>query len=129
MLSFKAPNRAGRGHHRHDDNRRFAVRVELELDVDVTMNDTFFTAFTGNVSRGGLFFAWHAFEGRSPRLSERLSLRFSLPGVRDPIAATAEVRWARQGKPGGVGVAFVDLAPDSARLLNDFVDMRAPLAA
>lgn len=100
--------------------------MELELDVDVRMEDVSFTGYSSNVSRGGIHFGWHAFEGRAPRMNERFELRFSLPGVKDPIAATAEVRWTRAR---GVGAEFVDLAPESKRLLEDFVDLRAPLAA
>lgn len=112
---------------RSAQNRRSRARVELELDVDVFTRDAAFTGFSGNVSTGGIYVAWHGFDGRTPRINERLRLSFSLPGVREPIAATALVRWSRAGKPGGIGAEFVDLPPQSRRLLADFVAMRAAL--
>ena len=90
------------------------------------MHDVSFTGFSSNVSRGGIHFGWHAFDGRAPRMNERFEVRFSLPGVKEPIAAMAEVRWTQAR---GVGAEFVDLAPESKRLLDDFVEMREPLAA
>lgn len=113
--------------HRSADNRRTQPRVEMELDVDVTTGDASFTGFSGNVSTGGIYVAWHGFAGRTPRINERLNVSFSLPGIKEPIAATAEVRWSRSGTPGGIGAQFLDLPPRSRRLLEHFVALREPL--
>lgn len=109
-------------------NRRILPRVDVELDVAVRTERASFTGFSGNVSEGGIFVSWHAFSGPPPEPSERLSIEFTLPGARDPIAATAEVRWTARRRPHGVGVEFVEMDTRSRAALEAFVAMRAALS-
>jgi uncharacterized protein (TIGR02266 family) len=103
----------------------------MELGVDVMTSDATFTGFSTNVSEGGLMVSWHEFDGPAPRVREKVRVSFSLPGIRESIEATAEVRWARSGSGAvaGLGVKFVELPLKSRRLLKQFVALRAPLAA
>ena len=54
-----------------------------------------------------------------------LSLRFALPGARDLISCTAEVRNLRDSGA-ALGVQFLDLSQDDRRLVSAFVSQGVP---
>jgi uncharacterized protein (TIGR02266 family) len=109
-------------------NGRILPRVEVELDVAIRTDRAAFTGFSGNVSEGGIYVSWHAFPGPPPGRGERVEIEFTLPGAREPIAATAEVRWARRDRPHGLGAEFVAIDERSKAALEAFVAMRAALS-
>jgi type IV pilus assembly protein PilZ len=107
---------------KQNQDLRTHVRVPLTVEVDLFNENTFFTGFTENISRGGLFIATEApFE-----LGTRLSIRLSLMGgpAREHEVV---VRWIRPagapgGLPAGMGVQFETLDGDAYESLQGFID-------
>jgi len=98
-------------------------RVEAAIGVQVTAGPQTFDAKSANIGGGGLFLVAERF----CRVGEELSLSFRLPSDDEAINVRAEVRWVRQdvfgesGRPSGMGLRFLDLAPDAAASLRLFV--------
>ncbi len=107
--------------------RRFE-RLELEVEVDMVSDHNFFTGFSSNVSEGGLFVATH----RVREVGSSVEITFMLPGDDRPIVARTEVRWVRvqnddsDGAP-GMGLQFVEIAPESMERIIAFIKAREPL--
>jgi hypothetical protein len=100
-------------------------RRDVELDVAIMGDDGVHEGMTRNVSTGGAYIvsAWAGVVG------ERVGLQINLPGLRQPMSASAEVRWVRslsESEPvsvhHGMGIKFVDLHLWSSAHLADFLD-------
>jgi len=112
----------------HD--RRADSRVEVEIDVHYRTVQEFLTAYSRNISGGGLFI-------RTPQpqpLNQRVLLRFTLPGVEHKFEVHSIVVWAnsattRSSFPSGMGVKFLELTPEEQQILTDFVNRARPGAA
>jgi uncharacterized protein (TIGR02266 family) len=107
--------------------RRRTERLETEVEIDVESDHNFYTGFSSNLSDGGIFVATY----RTHAVGDRLRVRVRLPGT-DAVEAKVEVRWVRSPEPGadvvpGFGAAFVELADDARRAIEDFVARRSPL--
>lgn len=110
--------------------QRVAERYDLEIQVDLESDTNFYTGLTQNISTGGLFIATHQIK----RVGDRVRLRFTVPGANRPIECETEVRWIREnsslhrtdGSP-GMGVRFIDLAPDDAAAIQHFIQNRDSL--
>ena len=110
--------------------RRAHERLPLEIEVDVRSEHNFFTGFSLNVSRGGIFVATHFVRP----IGSLLELRFTLPGEDSPIDAIAQVRWiaeprdAREDGVRGLGLEFVAITAVDVARIQDFIDsVREPL--
>ncbi len=106
------------------DNRRVHPRIPVEVKVDLFNENTFFTGFTENVSRGGLFVATEApFE-----IGTRLTMKLAL--MDGPVREhEVVVRWIRPpgtpgGLPAGMGVQFEALEGEALDELQRFIDDR-----
>lgn len=100
-------------------------RVDLEIEVNLRNEHTFFTGFSENVSEGGLFVATEA----PYDVGEKVELSLSLMGDEAEVLHGI-VRWVRPGGtsgglPAGMGVQFVDLTKSTQKALQSFVDSRA----
>lgn len=106
--------------------RRQHERHNLSVDVDFESASNFFTGLTQDISRGGLFVATHALR----KVGERISLSFKLPGEDKPIEVEADVRWVRENtalqrtETYGMGLQFVNLAPEAAAAIDRFMSKR-----
>jgi uncharacterized protein (TIGR02266 family) len=109
--------------------RRTAPRIELEVEVGLETEHNFYTGLTQDISSGGIFVA----TGLSYQVGERMTVRFTLPGRKDPIVADAEVRWVRDSRymrtdsPDGVGLRFVSLPADAQASILSFLENRDSL--
>ena len=113
--------------HAYADQRRFE-RLDLEVEVDMVSDHNFFTGFSCNVSEGGLFVATH----RVREVGSRIEITFTLPGDDRPIVARTEVKWVRvhneqSNVPPGMGLMFIDIAPESIARIAAFVRVRETL--
>ncbi len=96
--------------------------VEVEIDLHYRTPQEFLTAYSRNISGGGLFI-------KTPQpqsLNQKVLLRFSLPGNSRKLEVHGVVVWANSGTarssfPSGMGVKFVDLKPEDQQLITDFV--------
>jgi uncharacterized protein (TIGR02266 family) len=102
-------------------------RANLAVKVGVEYGTSFFTGFSGNVSRGGLFVATH----QTIPVGARVELFFEMPDGHS-VAAPAQVRWVRDieqadldGSAPGIGLAFVNLTHDDAIILERYVATHA----
>jgi uncharacterized protein (TIGR02266 family) len=110
--------------------QRQAERLDLEIAVDLESDSNFYTGLTQNISAGGLFIATHQIK----RVGDRVHLKFTLPGTTQPIECDTEVRWIRENSSlhrtdmaSGMGVRFVNLAPDAAAAIQAFIQHRDSL--
>lgn len=109
--------------------RRTAPRIELEVEIGLETEHQFYTGLTQDISSGGIFVA----TGLSYRVGDRMTVRFTLPGRKEPIVTDAEVRWIRDSRftrsdsPDGVGLRFVDLAPETQKVIAHFLENRDSL--
>ena len=106
-------------------NRRVFSRIQLEVEVTLRNENTFFTGFSENISEGGLFVATEA----PWEIGERIEFSLSLMGG-EVRTHHGVVRWVRPanssgGLPAGMGVQFVDLTPQENEAIQSFVDSRA----
>jgi uncharacterized protein (TIGR02266 family) len=103
--------------------RRKHVRYAVRIRIRYRTADQFFQDYVQNISMGGIFV-----ETTKP-LSEgtRLSVEFSLPGMRVPISADGVVVHRLSGNRGsdasgnGMGIRFSELDEKSKRLLEEYV--------
>jgi uncharacterized protein (TIGR02266 family) len=85
--------------------RRTDPRYDRRIEVEVKAGQQLFTAFTRNVSLGGMFL-------ETPEvlpLQATVELRFKLPAQPEPVEVTAEVRWREPGEGAllaGLGLRF-----------------------
>ncbi len=107
--------------------RRAEQRVEVELDVHYRTIQDFLTAYSRNISGGGVFV-------RTPQpqpLNQKVLLRFTLPGVDRKFEIHGIVVWAssassRSSFPAGMGIKFLDLKPEEQQIISDFVNKGRP---
>jgi uncharacterized protein (TIGR02266 family) len=107
---------------------RGLVRVALETDVRIAAPAVGFDVWarSRNVSRGGMFVES---ERDLPPDSE-VQLEFALPESHAALAPTAKVVWRRpvpEAGFAGLGLQFLKLDGESARLLDEYVYERAAL--
>lgn len=110
------------------DNRRVHPRYGVDLDVSMSSEHNFYAGFAENISSGGLFIATHV----SKPVGERLAISVNLPDGGGAIRCTGEVRWVRlyseqSNVPPGLGLRFLDLAPEDAAKIDAFLKDREPL--
>jgi uncharacterized protein (TIGR02266 family) len=105
--------------------RDFQAEIALSLESD----HNFYTGFTENISSGGLFIATRDLKPRGTILE----ISFTIPDYRQPIKTRVEVRWQRlenidcDNAMPGIGVRFLDLAPDVTKAINAFIQGRDTL--
>ncbi len=107
------------------DERREDPRAEMELDVGLEGENTFFTGRTGDLSKGGLFVAT---DNPMP-VGTELLLSFVLPD-RYRVRAEGVVAWVRAPRyrpdapPAGMGVRFLRLTPRDQHAIEHFLTLR-----
>jgi uncharacterized protein (TIGR02266 family) len=110
-----------------DDTREFFTRqtkrVERVLALRFQSRKQFLAAYTGNISRGGLFI-----QTRKPlAVKERFLLRLQVPGVEKPLEFKCEVAWTRgqagdgDDKPAGMGVKFCEMSEKDIKVFEEYL--------
>jgi type IV pilus assembly protein PilZ len=96
------------------------IRVETELRGQV------FFGHATNISKTGLFI-----ETTSPKpVGYKLKIRFDLPSFPEKVEGMAEVVWnqeftGRKEVEPGMGLKFLDLAPEVQRAIERFVEEKS----
>jgi uncharacterized protein (TIGR02266 family) len=113
-----------------EKNLRSSERIDLEVKVTLESDSNFYTGLTQNISAGGVFIATHLIRP----IGSRISLKFALPGSPEPIAVETEVRWIKENSAlmrtdgaSGMGVRFLDLAPEATAAITAFLENRDSL--
>jgi uncharacterized protein (TIGR02266 family) len=103
------------------DERRVDERVDVEVEVRYRTIQEFLAAYSRNISGGGLFV-------RTPQpqpLNQQVQLRFTLPGLEHHFEMGGIVVWSnaspRSSFPPGMGIKFVQIAPDDVERIQEFV--------
>lgn len=107
-----------------DHNKRRHTRRAYETEVSLETGSQFFTAFSQNISSGGLFIATHELL----KLGDTTRVRFRIPSIEEEFDVQAEVRWIRPPREDtpdllpGMGVSFVNLSAAQSAILNKYLD-------
>src|SRR5262249_17925036 len=104
--------------------RRKNPRVAIAADVDLSSGDNFFTGRTRDISVGGLFLDIDVGLPIGAQVGVRLK------GGASVFSVHCEVMWALDdddGRVRGLGLQFVELAPDARAAIEAFMTSRAPL--
>lgn len=108
-----------------EEERRDELRLELEVDVGLEGDNTFYTGRTGDLSKGGLFVA----SDEPFPVGTDLLLSFVLPdGYR--VCADGVVAWVRAPRyrpdelPAGMGIRFLHLSTKDERAIAHFLAQR-----
>jgi type IV pilus assembly protein PilZ len=104
--------------------RRGALRILVDLEVDYGDEDNFLFAYIRDISATGLFVRTNAPE----EPGTQLNVRFTPEGDDDILELEGEVIWVNPYRPGhhdnlnpGMGIRFLDLTPEQRFRLVDFV--------
>jgi uncharacterized protein (TIGR02266 family) len=100
--------------------RRRSPRSPLEVRVDYTTVDAFFSEFTRDINEGGIFIETES----PPALESTVSLRFRLPGSPEAIKVDGRVVRVTEGgagEPPGVAIEFENLDAVARRRIDEIV--------
>lgn len=103
-------------------DRRIELRAEVELEVHYRTAQEFLGAYSRNISGGGVFV-----RSQQPLpLNQKVLVRFTLPGITHRFEVHGVVVWAspastRSSFPSGMGIKFMDVPAEDAKLLEGFV--------
>jgi uncharacterized protein (TIGR02266 family) len=107
------------------EERRRTPRGVLRTAITMHSTSNFFSAYTRDLSEGGLFVATPKLQP----LGSQHEVEFSLPDGRAPIRAVGVVRWVRddheynEGEP-GMGLEFITLSDADRQRVEAFVARR-----
>ncbi len=101
---------------------RTTGRANVYLSVDVFSGYDFWTGFTMNMSKDGVFIAT---DNARSRVGSTVVLNIALPFANDAVVVLAEVRWVRhyvEGAPAGIGLAFLNPSGGALAKISRFVE-------
>ena len=102
---------------------RSRPRVCVDLPVEISSPLVLASGSAYNISRGGLYLETPC----EIPLQTRVDLKIRLPELACEISPGGTVVWQREGrKPGltGMGIEFIQIAPQEMRSLTDFIDLQ-----
>ena len=103
------------------EEKRADPRAPVELEVHYRSAQEFLTAYTVNISGGGIFI-----KTREPLpLNQVVHLRFTLPGIARVFNLHGLVVWtnpqpSRSSFPSGMGIKFMNLDAEGKKLIAGF---------
>ncbi len=106
--------------------QREEPRVEVDVEVQYRTAQEFLSAYSRNISGGGIFVG-------TPQplpLNHSVRLRFTLPGIPHRFEVNGIVVWSNPGSgrsslPSGMGIKLLDLDPHSKGLIAEFVKAKS----
>jgi uncharacterized protein (TIGR02266 family) len=111
-----------------DDRRMKTIQLQLDSVIDVHGDTTFYTGLSGNIDEGGIFIA--TFDQKP--INSKIAVSFTLPSG-DAVITRGTVRWLREYNPAnpdvvpGMGVRFMDLRDRDRKVIEKFLETKAPL--
>lgn len=102
--------------------RRRNTRVPVEIPVEISNQQAHLKVNTTDLSEGGLAV-------KLPKRNKptgRWQVAFTLPGSSNPIATAAEFAW--EGSGSQAGLRFIELSPEVARQLREWLGRNSPEA-
>jgi uncharacterized protein (TIGR02266 family) len=112
------------------EERREEPRTEVAIEIRYRTPREFLSAYTRNISGGGIFVR----TAQPLPLNQGVRLRFTLPGISRRFEVSGIVVWSNPGSnhsslPTGMGIRLVDLDPQSKEIISDFVKAKTGTAA
>ena len=109
--------------------RREDPRVDVDLEIQYRTAQEFTAAYAKNISGGGVFIRTQ----QPLPLNSEVQVRFTLPGVSRPFVVHGLVVWtnphpSRSSFPPGMGIKFMELAPEAEEIIARFVKEKLPAA-
>jgi uncharacterized protein (TIGR02266 family) len=106
-------------------DKREQPRGEVDVEVQYRTAQEFLSAYSWNISGGGIFIRTQ----QPLPLNREVQLRFTLPGIDRTFMAHGLVVWtnphpSRSSFPSGMGVKFMDLDPAAKKIVADFVESK-----
>ncbi len=100
---------------------RKETRVQKTLSLMFKDRKSFIKAYTGNISKGGLFIMTE----RPLNQGEQFLLKLQVPDLPEPIKLNCEVSWVREQsdiekRPPGMGVKFSKMTKRDNQILNQY---------
>ena len=110
--------------------RREEPRVEVDVEVRYRTAQEFVSAYSQNISGGGISIR----TAQPLPLNRGVHLRFTLPGIPHHFDVSGIVVWSNPGSdksalPSGMGIKLVDLDAQSKQLIADFVRGKSAMPA
>lgn len=102
------------------EERRRSARSPIELRVDYSTVDAFFSDFASDINEGGMFVE----SDSPPDVDTVVTLHFVLPQSDQPLKLEGRVVWRRdpsQGEPPGMGIQFEELGRATRDQINELV--------
>ena len=102
---------------------RTDMRIQKTLSLTYKDDQAFISAYTSNISTGGLFVKTE----KPLRLGDQFMLRLQLPALQEPIRVSCEVAWVRSvaeatGKePAGMGLKFIEMTKGDREALKHYL--------
>ncbi|NVL93005.1 MAG: TIGR02266 family protein [Desulfobacterales bacterium] len=101
---------------------RREARAQRALSLAFKNRQSFISAYSGNISSGGLFINTSHLLNKG----ERFLLKLQLPGLSEPIQAKCEVVWTREQsetdrRPPGMGVKFCEMTERNSQMLGQYL--------
>ncbi len=102
--------------------RREDPRVEVDIEVRYRTAQEFLSAYSRNISGGGIFVR----TAQPLPLNRGVHLRFTLPGIPHRFDVSGIVVWSNPGAaksslPSGMGIKLINLDTQSKQLIAEFV--------
>ena len=99
-------------------------RIKKKLSIKFKDQNSFISAFTDNISSGGLFI-----RTKNPlNVGEQFFIELQLPELEEVLKAKCEVAWARretgdsEEKPIGMGVKFCEITEKNVQIMRNYIE-------
>ncbi len=102
------------------EERRKSERGPAEIEVHYRTAQEFLSAYTQNISGGGVFVQ----TSRLLALNEEVLLRFTLPGISHRFEIPGLVVWSNptiRAASVGMGIKFMKIEPAEVQMIDQFV--------
>jgi len=102
---------------------RTDMRIQKTLSLTYKDDQAFISAYTSNISTGGLFIKTE----KPLRLGDQFLLRLQVPALQDPLKISCEVGWLRSAteasakEPAGMGIKFIEMSKGDREALKQYL--------
>ncbi len=98
-------------------------RITKTLPVKFKDGQTFVSAYTGNISTGGLFIKTENLLS----VGQQFLLKLQIPDVPEPLQSNCQLIWLRKqreetkGRPAGMGAKFLEMPAKDTQILKQYL--------
>jgi type IV pilus assembly protein PilZ len=102
---------------------RTDMRIQKTLSLTYKDDLAFISAYTSNISTGGLFIK----TDKPLRLGDQFLLRLQVPSLQEPLKVSCEVAWVRSAdeatkkEPAGMGIKFIEMSKGDREAFKNYL--------